>query len=93
MEFTGTSGGFDGQPATREAAKVEQKAMRNARAMSRAKRLAEVADSQARLKANAYTGAQGAFTRHWDIMTVRRYRRPTMIEALADYNKKKRRGS
>ena len=91
--FTGTSGGFDGQPATGEAAEIEQQAARNARARSRAKRLAEVADSRARLQANAYTGKQGAFTRHWDIMTVRKYRRPTMMEALTDYNKKNRRGS
>ena len=82
-----------GQPATGEAAEIEQHAARNARARSRAKRLAEVADSRARLQANAYTGKQGAFTRHWDIMTVRKYRRPTMMEALTDYNKKNRRGS
>ena len=59
--------------------------------MERAKRLAEVADAQARLKANAYTGTRGAFNRHWDIMTVRKYRRPTQMEALTDYEKTRRR--
>jgi hypothetical protein len=53
------------------------------------KRLKDKADARDRLKRGAYKGINGPFLRFWDQMTVQKFKRPTRMEALVEYQRMK----